>query len=135
MQYESYARSVADNARVRPLSPLSAFLPSPHLPPAFSQDGGSPILPLRAPSVDALIDLENRLADYAGQFRDKAKELVSGLERSPDLDMKFLAVRLNFNYNFRTSCFLYPAPSFVEKKRTDEHAKTGPEPTGAKSEA
>ncbi|BGP17226.1 Microtubule-nucleating Tub4p (gamma-tubulin) complex component [Rhodosporidiobolus nylandii] len=89
LQHESYARSMVDNAR----------------------DGRSPVLPIRAPSIEALIDLENRLADYAGQFREKARELVSGLERSPDLDMKFLAVRLNFNYQFR------------------------PEPTGAKSEA
>ncbi|GAA5890728.1 hypothetical protein JCM6882_000637 [Rhodosporidiobolus microsporus] len=89
MQHESYARSVADHAR----------------------DGRSPILPTRAPSAQQLYDLENRLADYASQFRERARELVSGLERSPDLDMKFLAVRLNFNYSFR------------------------PEPTGAKSEA
>lgn len=112
-------------------------LPSPPLllpsqsDPLPLQDGGSPILPLRAPSVDALIDLENRLADYAGQFRDKAKELVSGLERSPDLDMKFLAVRLNFNYNFRT---LPSAFSFFFHS-ADDGSRAGPEPTGAKSEA
>ncbi|GAA5976158.1 hypothetical protein JCM11641_003297 [Rhodosporidiobolus odoratus] len=79
MQHESYARSVADHAR----------------------DNRSPVLPTRPPSVEQLMSLETRLADYAGQFREKAKELVAGLERSPDLDMKFLAVRLNFNYSFR----------------------------------
>ncbi|GAA5885815.1 hypothetical protein JCM5296_000151 [Sporobolomyces johnsonii] len=88
MQHESHARSAQDTARGLP----------------------SPIL-ARAPSTDQLMDLENRLADYSARFREKAQELVVGLERSPDLDMKFLAVRLNFNHSFR------------------------PEPTGAKSEA
>ncbi|GAA6006006.1 hypothetical protein JCM10207_007304 [Rhodosporidiobolus poonsookiae] len=88
MQHESYARSVADQNR-----------------------GTRTPLLLNAPSPEALYELENRLADYAGRFRDQARELVSGLERSPDLDLKFLAVRLNFNYSFR------------------------PEATGAKSEA
>ncbi|GAA6044414.1 hypothetical protein JCM8097_007451 [Rhodosporidiobolus ruineniae] len=89
MQHESYARSMADAAK----------------------GSRNPILPARAPSIEAHRALESRLAEYAEQFREQAKELVTGLERSPDLDMKFLAVRLNFNYAFR------------------------PEPTGARSEA
>ncbi|GJN91386.1 hypothetical protein Rhopal_004407-T1 [Rhodotorula paludigena] len=61
--------------------------------------------------TEQLEKLEDRLASYGTQFRERATELVTGLERSPDLDMKFLAVRLNFNYQFR------------------------PDPTSAKSEA
>ncbi|GAA5859868.1 hypothetical protein JCM8547_004364 [Rhodosporidiobolus lusitaniae] len=99
MQHESYARSMSDNAR----------------------DGRAPILPLRAPSVEALIALENRLADYAGQFRDKAKELVSGLERSPDLDMKFLAVRLNFNYSFHSELGITPLSAAARSPGEKSH--------------
>ncbi|GAA5966455.1 hypothetical protein JCM8115_002676 [Rhodotorula mucilaginosa] len=87
MQYESHARS-ADSAG-RGLPPLLA----------------------RAPTTEQLESLEDRLAQYGGLFREQAKDFVASLERSTDLDMRFLAVRLNFNYQFR------------------------PDPTSAKSEA
>ncbi|GAA6052096.1 hypothetical protein JCM3770_006629 [Rhodotorula araucariae] len=86
MQHESYARATSDSSRPAPL----------HLHP---------------PTAEQLENLEDRLASYGTLFRERATELVTGLERSPDLDMKFLAVRLNFNYAFR------------------------PDPTSAKSEA
>ncbi|TNY22196.1 Spc98 family-domain-containing protein [Rhodotorula diobovata] len=77
MQHESYARATSDTARSAPLH-------------------------LRPPTAEQLEKLEDRLASYGTLFRERATELVVGLERSPDLDMKFLAVRLNFNYQFRT---------------------------------
>ncbi|GAA5856481.1 hypothetical protein JCM9279_005462 [Rhodotorula babjevae] len=86
MQHESYARATADSTRSAPLH-------------------------LRPPTAEQLEKLEDRLASYGSLFRERATELVVGLERSPDLDMKFLAVRLNFNHQFR------------------------PDPTSAKSEA
>ncbi|GAA5880119.1 hypothetical protein JCM3774_004154 [Rhodotorula dairenensis] len=88
MQYESHARSAA-TAGHRGLAPLLA----------------------PAPTAEQLESLEDRLAQYGGLFREQAKEFVVSLERSTDLDMRFLAVRLNFNYQFR------------------------PDPTSAKSEA
>lgn len=63
----------------------------------------SAALHLRPPTAEQLEKLEDRLASYGSLFRERATELVIGLERSPDLDMKFLAVRLNFNYQFRAS--------------------------------
>ncbi|GAA5993347.1 hypothetical protein JCM10908_001441 [Rhodotorula pacifica] len=89
MQYESYARSTAASSAGRGLPPILA----------------------RAPTTEQLESLEDRLAQYGGLFREQAKEFVASLERSTDLDMRFLAVRLNFNYQFR------------------------PDPTSAKSEA
>lgn len=64
---------------------------------------GLPPLLARAPTTEQLESLEDRLAQYGGLFREQAKDFVASLERSTDLDMRFLAVRLNFNYQFRTS--------------------------------
>ncbi|GAA5916670.1 Spc98p [Sporobolomyces salmoneus] len=89
MQLESHARSAQDTARGLP----------------------SPILSSRPPSTQRLYDIETLLISHSEQFQSAAESFVSSLEKSPDLDMKFLAVRLNFNFQFRT------------------------EPTGAKSEA
>ncbi|GAA5916678.1 uncharacterized protein JCM6883_005865 [Sporobolomyces salmoneus] len=71
----------------------------------------SPILSSRPPSTQRLYDVETLLISHSEQFQSAAESFVSSLEKSPDLDMKFLAVRLNFNFQFRA------------------------EPTGAKSEA
>ncbi|GAA5945281.1 Spc98p [Sporobolomyces koalae] len=89
MQLESHARSAQDSARGLP----------------------SPVLSSRPPSTQRLYDIETLLISHSEQFQTSAENFVSSLEKSPDLDMKFLAVRLNFNFQFRS------------------------EPTGAKSEA
>ncbi|GAA5965313.1 hypothetical protein JCM3765_007161 [Sporobolomyces pararoseus] len=89
MQLESHARSAQDAARGLP----------------------SPVLSSRPPSTQRLYDIETLLISHSESFQTAAENFVSSLEKSPDLDMKFLAVRLNFNFQFRA------------------------EPTGAKSEA
>ncbi|GAA5825617.1 hypothetical protein JCM5353_007507 [Sporobolomyces roseus] len=89
MQLESHARSAQDSSRGLP----------------------SPVLSSRPPSTQRLYDIETLLISHSEQFQSAAESFVSSLEKSPDLDMKFLAVRLNFNFQFRA------------------------EPTGAKSEA
>ncbi|GAA5873082.1 hypothetical protein JCM16303_006932 [Sporobolomyces ruberrimus] len=89
MQLESHARSAQDTARGLP----------------------SPVLSFRPPSTQRLYDIETLLISHSESFQSAAESFVSSLEKSPDLDMKFLAVRLNFNFQFRA------------------------EPTGAKSEA
>ena len=100
MQYESHARSVDSAGRVSFLISLfefSMFADTPSIPQ------GLPPLLARAPTTEQLESLEDRLAQYGGLFREQAKDFVASLERSTDLDMRFLAVRLNFNYQFRTS--------------------------------
>ncbi|BGO92393.1 Microtubule-nucleating Tub4p (gamma-tubulin) complex component [Rhodotorula toruloides] len=77
MQYESYARAAASTAR------------------------GQPPLAIQRPTTAQLENLEERLASSGAAFREQAKDLVVALDRSPDLDLRFLAVRLNFNYQFR----------------------------------
>ncbi|GAA6017566.1 hypothetical protein JCM11491_005285 [Sporobolomyces phaffii] len=89
MQLESHARSAQDSARGLP----------------------SPVLSSRPPSTQRLYDIESLLISHSESFQSAAESFVASLEKSPDLDMKFLAVRLNFNFQFRA------------------------EPTGAKSEA
>ncbi|SGY14470.1 BQ5605_C010g06192 [Microbotryum silenes-dioicae] len=55
---------------------------------------------LAARSADTLDGIRHRLQDYATQFDTGAKEVVRLLGKAKDLDMRFLAVRLNFNYKF-----------------------------------
>ncbi|GEM08103.1 spindle pole body component Alp6 [Rhodotorula toruloides] len=77
MQYESYARAAAGTAR------------------------GQPPLAIQRPTTAQLENLEERLATSGAAFREQAKDLVVALDRSSDLDLRFLAVRLNFNYQFQ----------------------------------
>lgn len=101
-------RDAARVVRARDLRHSTGPSPSPFPLAAHSLTTGSgaPVqsapLHLRPPTAEQLEKLEDRLASYGTLFRERATELVVGLERSPDLDMKFLAVRLNFNYQFRT---------------------------------
>jgi len=62
----------------------------------------SPVAPSRfdGPKPEALYAIRDRLAQYAGEFRELAVALVTQLGQAPDLDMRFLAVRLNFNFAF-----------------------------------
>lgn len=62
---------------------------------------GQPPPAIQRPTTAQLENLEERLAGSSAAFRDQAKDLVVALDRSPDLDLRFLAVRLNFNYQFR----------------------------------
>ncbi|SCV69660.1 BQ2448_1054 [Microbotryum intermedium] len=55
---------------------------------------------LAARSADTLDGIRQRLQEYATQFDTGAKEVVRLLGKAKDLDMRFLAVRLNFNYKF-----------------------------------
>lgn len=50
-----------------------------------------------------LAGIQGRLAEYAGEFKELTASLVQSLGQAPDLDMRFLSVRLNFNYAFRES--------------------------------
>ncbi|ORY89632.1 Spc98 family-domain-containing protein [Leucosporidium creatinivorum] len=62
----------------------------------------SPILPSRfdSPNPSELAGIRDRLEEYSAEFRALAVSLVAQLGQAPDLDMRFLAVRLNFNYHF-----------------------------------
>lgn len=57
----------------------------------------------RDPTV--LAGVEHRLKDYHDQFKVLAREVVVALGSSPDLDMRFLSVRENFNSHYCTSSF------------------------------
>ncbi|SCZ89195.1 BZ3500_MvSof-1268-A1-R1_Chr9g10326 [Microbotryum saponariae] len=65
---------------------------------ASRQQASNPTLAAR--SADTLDGIRHRLQDYATQFDSGAKEVVRLLGKAKDLDMRFLAVRLNFNYKF-----------------------------------
>ncbi|GAA6063367.1 hypothetical protein JCM10212_000306 [Sporobolomyces blumeae] len=80
MQLESHARSAQDTARGYP----------------------APVASSRPPSTQRLYDIETLLISRSDQFQSAAESFTSSLEKSPDLDMKFLAVRLNFNHKFRS---------------------------------
>ncbi|KAL8292042.1 hypothetical protein RQP46_001508 [Phenoliferia psychrophenolica] len=58
----------------------------------------SPILPTPPPST--LQGIEARLEASSGEFRTLATALIKTLGTSGDLDFRFLAARLNFNYHF-----------------------------------
>jgi hypothetical protein len=68
----------------------------------------SPLLPSRfdSPSPSELAGIRDRLEEYSAEFRALAVSLVAQLGQAPDLDMRFLAVRLNFNYHFSESLAL-----------------------------
>lgn len=88
-----------DVDRVRPSLPL----PLPILPtnPFLRQGLDSP-LPARfdSPNPEALEAVREQLSRHSGRFRELAVALVTQLGQAPDLDMRFLAVRLNFNFAF-----------------------------------
>jgi gamma-tubulin complex component 3 len=69
-------------------------LDSPALPPRFD-----------SPNPEELSGIRERLEEYSAEFRALAVALVASLGQAPDLDMRFLAVRLNFNYHFSTFHF------------------------------
>lgn len=99
----------------------------PHLRPLTSphhqQQGiDSPILPSRFDSLNPseLAGIRERLEEYSAEFRALAVSLVAQLGQAPDLDMRFLAVRLNFNYHFSKSLGL--AYSFWAKETKERRA-------------
>lgn len=57
------------------------------------------------PNLEELAGIRDRLEEYSAEFRALAVTLVAQLGQAPDLDMRFLAVRLNFS----AWCFIYGA--------------------------
>lgn len=102
--------------RTRPAPP--SF---PSIPPLTRPAQGQPPLAIQRPTTAQLENLEERLASSGAAFREQAKDLVVALDRSPDLDLRFLAVRLNFNYQFRecerSACLSCALTRVVEQDR------------------
>lgn len=48
----------------------------------------------------SLEGIRERLEEYSAEFRALAVTLIAQLGQAPDLDHRFLALRLNFNYHF-----------------------------------
>jgi polyhydroxyalkanoate synthesis regulator phasin len=62
-------------------------------------------------ATEQLESLEDRLAQYGGLFREQAKDFVASLERSTDLDMRFLAASEEWR------------ESLWSRRRVSEHGK------------
>ncbi|KAM6495845.1 gamma-tubulin complex DGRIP91/SPC98 component [Amanita muscaria] len=53
-------------------------------------------------SADALPNILNRLRDYTTQFTEKLQTIVLHLQTHPDLDCRFLSIRLSFSDFYKT---------------------------------
>ena len=108
----NYALAAANNAEtaqdaVRVRRPPSLLHSTPALTPELSQGiFPSPRLPTPPPTV--LEGIETRLEDASVEFRALATALIKTLGTSGDLDFRFLAARLNFNYHFDCAPFFFP---------------------------
>ncbi|KAK4054085.1 Microtubule-nucleating Tub4p (gamma-tubulin) complex component [Microbotryomycetes sp. JL201] len=49
---------------------------------------------------DELTGIRDRLEEYSTEFRAMSVTLITQLGQAPDLDARFLSVRLNYNYHF-----------------------------------
>jgi len=54
------------------------------------------------PSADALPHIRRRIKEYGSFFSEKAHAIVQGLQSHPDLDCRFLGIRLSFSEFYRS---------------------------------
>jgi gamma-tubulin complex component 3 len=50
---------------------------------------------------DALPRIRRKIKEYASSFSEKAQTIVQGLQTHPDLDCRFLGIRLSFSDFYR----------------------------------
>jgi gamma-tubulin complex component 3 len=51
---------------------------------------------------DALPRIRRRIKEYGSSFSERAQSIVQGLQTHPDLDCRFLGIRLSFSDFYRS---------------------------------
>lgn len=52
--------------------------------------------------ADAINDILGRVREYGTSFSERVQSIVLGLQSHPDLDCRFLGIRLSFSDFYRT---------------------------------
>ncbi|KAM0789639.1 hypothetical protein ACM66B_000443 [Microbotryomycetes sp. NB124-2] len=93
LQYRTAADSLcnfalAEAAKQETMRDVDRGIDSPIPPSGF---GSNP---------QELVGIRDRLEEYSAEFRALSVTLITHLGQAPDLDARFLSVRLNYNYHF-----------------------------------
>lgn len=105
------------------LNSPSPFAPNDRSAAHRGTDSPFPISGLSLSADDAMLPaLRKRLTELSADFRSRVNNLLGDLAVQPDVDMKFLAVVMNFN------------DVYTPKKRRREHHKAGEKKTPGQAE-